>query len=106
MLTNSQNPLKSQKWEYYYNNKKKLENGWYKLKDFSNNDQYYFSENGFMKLGWYKDNSNNIYYLSEMDADNNGYVDGNRVYGGIINIDGTDYTFDNDGICTNNCPNI
>ena len=100
VLTNSQNPLKSQKWEYYYNNKKKLQDGWYKLKDFSGNDQYYFFENGFMKLGWYTDTNNNTYYLSEADADNNGYVDGNRVYGGIINIDGTDYTFDNNGICT------
>ena len=100
VLTNSQNPIKSQKWEYYYNNKKKLQDGWYKLKDFSGNDQYYFFENGFMKLGWYTDTNNNTYYLSEMDADNNSYVDGNRVSGGVINIDGTDYTFDNNGVCT------
>ena len=91
---------KKKKWEYYYNNKKKLENGWYKLKDFYNNDQYYFFENGFMKLGWYTDTNNNTYYLSEFDVDNNGYVDGNRVHDGTINIDGTDYTFDSNGICT------
>ena len=99
VLTNSQNPLKSQKWEYYYNNKKKLENGWYKLKDFSGNDQYYFFENGYVKLGWYTDSNNNTYYLSEQDSDGNGYADGNRV-SGTINIDGTDYTFDENGVCT------
>ena len=99
VLKNSKTPLKEQKWEYYINNKKKLQNGWYKLQDFSNTDQYYFFENGFMKLGWYTDSNNNTYYLSEQDSDGNGYADGNRV-SGTINIDGTDYTFDENGVCT------
>ena len=99
VLTNLQNPLKEQKWEYYYNNGLKLQDGWYKLKDFSGNDQYYFFENGFMKLGWHTEN-NNTYYLSEMDSDNNNYVDGNRVTG-TLEIDGISYTFDENGICTN-----
>lgn len=100
MLTNNINPLKDQKWEYYYSNNLKLQNGWYKLKDFSGNDQYYFFENGFMKLGWHTEN-NNTYYLSEFDGDNNNYVDGNRVHDTTLEIDGISYTFDENGICTN-----
>ena len=58
-----------------------------------------------MKLGWYTDSNNHTYYLSEMDADDNGSVDGNRVYGGTVRINGVDYEFDADGICTSsNCP--
>ena len=99
VLTNKTTPIKDQKWEYYYNNGLKLQDGWYKLKNFSGNDQYYFFENGFMKLGWHTEN-NNTYYLSEMDSDNNNYVDGNRVTG-TLEIDGISYTFDENGICTN-----
>lgn len=101
VLTNSKTPIKEQKWEYYLNPKLKLQNGWYQLKDFSNNDQWYFFENGYAKLGWYTDGNNNTYYLSELDIDGNGYADANRVHSGTINIDGTDYTFDSNGVCTN-----
>ena len=101
ILTNNTNPIKNQKWEYYYNNGLKLQNGWYKLKDFSGVDQYYFFENGFMKLGWYTDTNNNTYYLSEFDEDNNNYVDGKRLTNTTKEIDGVNYTFDSNGICTN-----
>ena len=100
VLTNNTNPIKNQKWEYYYNNNLKLQDGWYKLKDFSGNDQYYYFENGFMKLGWHTEN-NNTYYLSEFDGDNNNYVDGNRVHDATLEIDGVSYTFDSNGVCTN-----
>ena len=103
VLTNSLTPLKSQKWEYYLNSRKKLQNGWYKLKDFYGVDQYYFFENGFMKLGWYTDTNNNTYYLSEFDEDNNSYVDGKRLTNTTREIDGVNYTFDSNGICTSGC---
>ena len=95
-LTNKNATLKEQKMEYYLNNNTKLMDGWYELKD----NQYYFFEDGYMKTGWHIE-SNNKYYLSEKDEDSNGYVDGNRVSGTTMNIDGVDYTFDASGICTN-----
>ena len=95
----------NQQYEYW-KNAKRIEEGLVpNLPDFSNNLQTYYFKNGLVQYGWQKID-NKIYYFSEVDADNNGYTDGNMVHGGVINISGTDYTFDNDGVCTNNCPNI
>ena len=95
----------NQQYEFWRNGKR-IESGLVpNLPDFSNQPQTYYFENGLVQYGWQKID-NKIYYFSEVDADNNGYTDGNMVHGGVINISGTDYTFDNDGVCTNNCPNI
>ena len=66
-------------------------------------EEDYQFENGTVIKGW-KTIDNKKYYFSETDSDNNGYIDYNKVYGGDIEINGTTYTFDNNGVCTsNNC---
>ena len=41
------------------------------------------------------------YYYSDFDQDNDGRLDGYRLHDCTMNIDGKNYTFDSNGICTN-----
>ena len=101
----------NQKYEYWAKGKR-IESGLVpNLPDYSNNPQTYYFKNGYVQYGWQKINDK-VYYFRDTDTDQEGsagygYTDGNMVYGGTINIGGTDYTFDNDGVCTsNNCPTL
>ena len=99
-LTNDKEPLTEQKWIYWLNKNEKIEDGWYKLDDFYGNKGNYYFENGYAKTGWHIENGNK-YYLSTFDEDGNGYMNCNRLENTSKEIDGTTYTFDENGRCTN-----
>ena len=99
-LTNDKEPLTGQKWVYWLNKNEKIEDGWYRLDDFYGNKGNYYFENGYAKTGWHTENGDK-YYLSTFDEDGNGYMNCNRLENTSKEIDGTVYTFDENGRCTN-----
>jgi hypothetical protein len=99
VLTNSKTPLSDQKWEYWENGVK-INSGWKTLNDLSGNPNTYYFENGYSYHGWLEQGGNK-YYLSTFDDDGNGYLDGRRFNGETREIDGVNYTFDANGVCTN-----
>ena len=91
--------LLEQQWSYY-NNFERIESGFHLLNDLYGVEEKYFFSNGIAQLGWLHHNGY-YYYLSTEDDDNNGYVNANAYRNVIKNIDGTNYTFDSEGRCTN-----
>lgn len=98
-LQNSMFPIKDQQWMYLENGKK-LSDGWHQLNDSHGDPNMYYFENGYSYHGW-KEIDNNKYYLSTFDDDNNGIIDGRRLTNETKEIDGVEYSFDENGICTN-----
>ena len=103
-LLTPKTPKENQKWTYYQTNGNRIADGWGRqITDLSGNLQDYYFENGLAIKGW-KTIDNKKYYFSEKDADDNGYIDFNKVYGGDVTIGNRTYTFDNDGVCiSSNC---
>ena len=99
-LTNSLTPLENQKWEYIISDHQRIKKGWRKLEDFYGNEGWFYFENGFAKTGWHEENGKK-YYLSTFDEDGNGYVNCNRLENTTKEINGVNYTFDSEGVCTN-----
>ena len=114
VLTNLGSTGADQKWEYWDTDNTKLKDTTAELMDYSGNHNqiYHFDNKGYVILGWHK-LDNKVYYSSLLDADGNGYTDGNVFHGGTIEVTngggvtggtGT-FTFAADGECTsNNCP--
>ena len=92
-------PIESQQW-LYLENGKKISNGWHQLNDTHGDPNMYYFENGYSYHGWLEID-NNKYYLSTFDDDDNGIVDGRRLNNETREIDGVNYTFDQNGVCTN-----
>ena len=97
--------FKDQKWQYYVNGEK-IESGVHNLiaaYDGSGQTKHNFLfVDGYMYVGWYTDETTgNKYFYSWFDRDNNGYVEGHRFENMTYTIDGTSYTFDANGVCTN-----
>ena len=100
-LINNKEPLTSQKWVYWNNDGTRIQSGFHVLKDFSNNDQTYYFENGVAVLGLKEINGNTYYFSTSDTLPTNGYVDANMVHNQTIMIGATPYTFGSDGKCTN-----
>lgn len=98
-LQSSMFPIESQQW-LYLENGKKISNGWHQLNDTHGDPNMYYFENGYSYHGWLEID-NNKYYLSTFDDDDNGIVDGRRLNNETREIDGVNYTFDQNGVCTN-----
>ena len=99
-LMNNLLPLKNQKWAYYDDNHQRIESGWHYLKDTYGEDKWYYFENYYKKIGWHEENGHK-YFLSNIDDDGNGFLNGNRFENRTETIDGVEYTVDENGICTN-----
>ena len=99
-LTNDIEPLADQKSEYWENGTK-IMNGWRDdLTDRSGRPNTYYFKDGYVYKGWLELDGNK-YYLSTFDDDGNGYMDNRRFNGETREIDGVEYTFDANGVCTN-----
>ncbi len=98
-LQSSMFPIESQQW-LYLENGKKISNGWHQLNDTHGNPNMYYFENGYSHHGWLE-LDNNKYYLSTFDDDDNGIIDGRRLTNETREIDGVNYTFAENGVCTN-----
>ena len=92
--------LEDQQWSYY-NTGIRIENGFHVLPDTYGDSRLYYIVDGIAQLGWVKDSSDNWFYFSKSDADGNGYVDCGAYANGTYEIDGVNYTFDENGICIN-----
>ena len=96
----------AQKWEYWKNGKKIIsgvENLIAAADGSGTTKHYYAFHDGYMYVGWYQDKQGNKYYFSSFDNDGNGYVEGLRFENTTKTIDGVSYTFDANGVCTQNC---
>ena len=92
--------LEDQQWSYY-NTGIRIENGFHVLPDTYGDSRLYYIVDGIAQLGWVKDSNDNWFYFSKSDADGNGYVDCGAYTNGTYEIDGVNYTFDENGICIN-----
>ena len=100
LVNPSATTLTNQKWEYWLNGKV-ITGGWKELNDLFGQPQKYYFENGYVKLGWHEED-NKKYYLSTFDeGEQNNYVDARMLHDETKTIDGTSYTFDSNGVCTN-----
>lgn len=78
---------------YYLKPNGAMATGW--LQDSNSSKWYYLNSNGQMQTGWLKDD-NKWYYLNE--SHNDTYDKGVMVSNCTIDINGTSYTFDTDGV--------
>ena len=97
--------LLEQQWSYY-ENAERVESGFRILNDLYGQPQKYFFVNGRAHMGWLK-YEGDYYYLSTSDDDGNGYVNCGAYRSSspettvVVEIDGRNYEFDNEGRCIN-----
>ena len=102
-LSNPGADLKLQKF-IYYNGDTAWSPGWHELTDLYGITQEYYADNdGFAHVGWLTWN-NNKYFLSDEDDDGNGYVNANLIKNTVKTIDNKCYSFDENGVATENGP--
>ena len=105
VLTNEGASLTAQKWSYYRNNN--LLTGLQFLPDGTSSgaasNYYYFNSEGILQIGWVTI-SGNKYFFSSLDADGDTRLDGYMFRSMTIKINGSNYSFNSEGICVaGNC---
>ena len=98
-LTNPGATLKNQKFEYWLSDSEKYNSGWHDIEDLYGISQTYYFQNGYAYIGWLEENGDR-YFLSDLDDDNNGYVNCNLIKNETRKIENECYSFDLDGIST------
>ena len=99
-LNSQGEPIASQQWVYYRNNN--MLTGLQYLSDGVSsgeaNNYYYFNSEGKMQVGWISI-SGNKYFFSTIDADADHRIDGFMLRSMTIQINGTAYSFNSEGVC-------